>query len=92
MLIANQSFSAVYDGEMVAVHRGKTRLSVAHDLACRFPNRFSPDRTDRRADFLARVRQQFGDGIDEAAWAKRFDEYESREAVRYGGRVFLEDT
>ena len=54
MLVARQSFSAVYDGEPVAVHRGTTRIADDHELARRFPHRFEP--VNMRKDARVRFR------------------------------------
>ena len=52
-LVARQSFSAIYDGQPVAVHRGVSRVSDDHELARRFPLRFEPVhlREDARVRF-----------------------------------------
>jgi len=56
MLIARQSFSAVYDGKPVAIHRGTTRVADDHDLVRRFPHRWEP--VNRREDAPVRFRDK----------------------------------
>ena len=60
MLVARQSFSAVYDGKPVAVHRGRTRIADDHELARRFPLRFEPVRMREEAA------SRFRDALDQA--------------------------
>jgi hypothetical protein len=42
MLVARLSFTDEYDGERVAVLRGRSRVEEGHELAQRYPWRFEP--------------------------------------------------
>jgi len=77
MLVARQSFVAVYNGEPVAVHRGRTRVAADHELACRFPHRF--EEVPTRQDAAVRFRSQ----LDEAT---SYDGYRSLLAT-FTGRL-----
>jgi len=42
MLEATQSWTCEYDGKRIAIHRGRSRVADGHQLAHRFPHRFTP--------------------------------------------------
>jgi hypothetical protein len=86
MLVATQSFSAVYDGERIAVHRGTTRISEDHELARRFPHRFTPVKMREQA--RARFRGQLDQATTYEEYVRRLDDATGRlERTVRGGVV-----
>jgi hypothetical protein len=64
MLVATQSFAATYDGELIGVRRGRTRVAPDHPLARMHPHRFVPDDDPTKPGYAVRCRTR-GFGADE---------------------------